>query len=165
MSTWPTWDEWLLTLDPERRAAALALRDRFAALGDAEPEAAARSEVMEDVPQLARYLVLRRLWANGMSWTPEKVSQVPAARRLVEGGADPADVTRAMNAAAYDAVFAALYAISYGADPEEEDAALPGWCLLETTPEGELTGRPLGALHEDILTLDPSGRDGADLWA
>src|SRR5262249_3953320 len=44
-----------------------------------------------------------------------------------------------------------------------EDA--PGWRLMETRPPSDqLTGRDVGGLHEDILMLDPSGRDGSDLF-
>jgi hypothetical protein len=34
---------------------------------------------------------------------------------------------------------------------------------MEITPEDEITGRPVEALHEDLLTMDPSGREGRDL--
>jgi hypothetical protein len=34
---------------------------------------------------------------------------------------------------------------------------------METTPMGELTGRSLQGLHEDLLSMDPSGQDGGDL--
>ena len=49
-----------------RRAEALA--DRFAAAGAEEPEEWALSEVEDDIPQLARFLLLRRLWRSAESW-------------------------------------------------------------------------------------------------
>jgi hypothetical protein len=41
--------------------------------------------------------------------------------------------------------------------------------LMETTDVSlgdhvRLTGRRVDGLHEDILTMDPSGREGRDLW-
>ncbi|MEW2513778.1 hypothetical protein [Streptomyces sp. NPDC046870] len=39
-----------------------------------------------------------------------------------------------------------------------------GWLVMESGEDGSSTGRALSRLHEDLLTLDPSGRDGADLW-
>ncbi|GAA4993065.1 hypothetical protein GCM10023205_77170 [Yinghuangia aomiensis] len=36
--------------------------------------------------------------------------------------------------------------------------------VVEADTDGTLTGRVLTGLHEDILAVDPSGHDGADLW-
>jgi hypothetical protein len=46
---WPTWDEWLRSLEEGDRAAALVLRDRLAALGAEDAESWARSEVSEGI--------------------------------------------------------------------------------------------------------------------
>jgi hypothetical protein len=34
--------------------------------------------------------------------------------------------------------------------------------LLKVEPDGSLTGRDLGALHEGVMETDPSEREGAD---
>lgn len=39
-----------------------------------------------------------------------------------------------------------------------------GWSVMESGEDGRRTGRPLSGLHEDLLTMEPSGRDGADMW-
>ncbi|WP_432027194.1 hypothetical protein [Streptomyces sp. 1222.5] len=39
-----------------------------------------------------------------------------------------------------------------------------GWIVMESGEDGAPTGRALTGLHEDLLTSDPSGREGADLW-
>jgi len=65
---------------------------------------------------------------------------------------------------AYEAVFAVLSILDEGYDPDAADDA-PGWRLMETESQSDqLTGRDVGGLHEDILTLDPSHREGADLF-
>src|SRR6185437_2480602 len=44
--------------------ALVALTRRMAELGAPEPDSWARSEITEGIPQQARYLLLRRIWAN-----------------------------------------------------------------------------------------------------
>jgi hypothetical protein len=39
----------------------------------------------------------------------------------------------------------------------------PGWTLMETRGDTP-TGRLVNGLHEDLLMLDPGGREGGDLW-
>ncbi|MFC8722634.1 hypothetical protein [Kitasatospora sp. NPDC057198] len=112
----------------------------------------------------ARYALLRALWRDAIDgWSaPGALEQLPAARRLLAAGADREDLARLARAVAYEAVFMATETLDHG-----QDAAAPGagWTLLETGGDGEPTGRPLDGLHEDLLALDPSGHDGADLWA
>jgi hypothetical protein len=67
-------------------------------------------------------------------------------------------------AAAYDSAFAVLNKIDEGEDVTAPEGT-PGWCLGETRgPNGERTGRCVDGLHEDLQSLDPSGREGGDLW-
>ena len=66
----------------------------------------------------------------------------PAAARLIEAGADPADVVRAMSAAAYEATFNTLFVLT-----GEEDI-------------GELAeSDAVQGLHEDLLSADPTGHE------
>jgi hypothetical protein len=55
-------------LDDEQRRKAQALAATFRELGSGEPEEWALSEVEDDVPQLARYLFLRRMWRSADEW-------------------------------------------------------------------------------------------------
>jgi hypothetical protein len=162
---WPTWDEWLRSLDRGDRAAALVLRDRLAALGAKDAESWARSEVSEGIPQQARFLILRRLWRDAAdAWAaPDALDRLPAARRLLDAGADRNDLVSVARAAAYEAVLDAVVAIDQGYDPEAPEDC-PGWELVETDPDGNPTGRGVGGLHESFLSVDPSGQDGAKLW-
>ncbi len=55
-------------LPPEDRTRAEELAERFRTAGAEEPEEWAASEVEEDIPQLARFLLLRRLWRGAWQW-------------------------------------------------------------------------------------------------
>jgi len=140
---------------------------RMRELGVDDPEGWAESELREDIAQEARWLVLRRIWREIDSWTVDTIAGVPAAQRAVAAGADPADVAQAMRSAAYDAAFSVLVRVDEGYDPEAPPDA-PGWLLTEIrfddSDEGTPSGRDVGGLHESILSADPSGREGADLW-
>jgi hypothetical protein len=55
-------------LGGEQRRRAEALAGQFRGLGAGDPEGWAASEVEEDIPQLARFLFLRRLWRGAEQW-------------------------------------------------------------------------------------------------
>lgn len=73
-------------LPPEDRKRARTLAERFRALGAGDPEAWALSEVEDEVPQLARFLFLRRLWRGADEW------KLPPAGWFAERDADEAEV-------------------------------------------------------------------------
>lgn len=56
-------------LPPEDARRAEALAETFRSLGAEEPEAWALSEVEDGIPQLARFIFLRRLWRGVDEWT------------------------------------------------------------------------------------------------
>jgi hypothetical protein len=56
-------------LPPEDGRRAEALAETFRSLGAEEPEAWALSEVEDGIPQLARFIFLRRLWRGVDEWT------------------------------------------------------------------------------------------------
>ncbi|MEU8185521.1 hypothetical protein AB0B86_32640 [Micromonospora sp. NPDC049047] len=165
MTFWPTWDEWLATLPPGARDSAVSLAERFKELGAQDPEGWARSEISEDIPQLARFMVLRALWREAISpWTDvSALHDVAAAHRLIESGADPHDVLLVARAGAYEAVFAAVCILDEGGDPDARESD-PGWHLIETDAQCNPTGREIGGLHESLGETDPSGNKDADLW-
>ncbi|MGW4606237.1 hypothetical protein ACWENS_23555 [Streptomyces sp. NPDC004532] len=161
----PAWHEWLSSLDVGRKAAAESLRAQFSALGMTDPLDLVKSEVMEDLPQLARFVLLRSLWQGAVdAWTePDSLDQLPAARRLLTAGADREDLVRLVRTIAYEAVFTTLEELDTGSDVNVSGVEA-GWVVMESGEDGSPTGRPLSGLHEDLLPMDPSGRDGADLW-
>ncbi|MEU8124663.1 hypothetical protein AB0C21_38635 [Spirillospora sp. NPDC049024] len=156
------WDQWLAGLPTQQRTAAIALRDRFAQVGADGPEEWAKSEVSEDIPQLASFLLLRRLWDEVLDgWgNPGAVESVPPAARLLAAGADRDDIVRTMQAAAFEAVFGTLLVIDDSGATTPDDQPYPGRRLHETDSAGQDTGRCLGGLYESLRATDPSGRDG-----
>ncbi|TMR99083.1 hypothetical protein [Nonomuraea basaltis] len=95
---------------------------------------------------------------------PGSLETIPAAHRLLSNGANRDDLTQLARTSAYEAAFGLLYRLTaYGQDDDAPDD-YPGWRLVETTAAGELTGRAVQSLHESLLTMDPSGREGQDLF-
>jgi hypothetical protein len=80
-----------------------------------------------------------------------------ALRRLLALGADPEDIASICRWVAYETAFGVVELIDAGID--EGDAGR-GWQLIETDEEDIPTGRILQGLHEELLTADPSGREG-----
>lgn len=160
-----TWQSWLSGLTPSKRAAAESLRTQFEALGAADAPGWARSEIDENQPQLARFVLLRSLWRGAIDgWAaPGALEQVPAARRLLDAGADRDDLVVLARAIAYESVFAVVDELDCGGDVNVSGVDV-GWAVMASGEDGCSTGRPLSGLHEDLLAMDPSGRDGADMW-
>jgi hypothetical protein len=152
------------------------LVSRFRGLGADDPEGWARSEVSENIAQLARYCFSALLWREEIdrwsdpAWIDTFVTQTErdpeapfadagiALRRLRDLGASPIEIGRIGRAIAYEVVFGVLSHLDDGGDVELGDE-FPGWRLMELDGE-ELTGRDVGGLHEEILSMDPSGREG-----
>jgi hypothetical protein len=128
LSHWPGWAEALAGMNEEERATAVALRDRFAEFGNDDPENAALSEILENIPQLARFLALRDIWPRYIDrWAePGTLENVPAAARLLAAGADRDDLVRIARSAAYDTAFGLLYTLSsYGGHGDMVTAIRP----------------------------------------
>jgi hypothetical protein len=113
---------------------------------------------MADVDE-TRDELLRLTWAQVRGWTPENLMNLPAARRLLEAGASSVDLATAMNAASYEAVFGLLALLDERADPDGESDD-DSWALVD--PE---SNQSIDGLHEDLLTADPTGQEGQDLFA
>ncbi|MEV0428689.1 hypothetical protein [Micromonospora sp. NPDC050495] len=91
------------------------------------------------------------------------LSDIAAAQRLIDAGADPHDVLLVARAEAYEAIVAAVGVLDEGGDPNARESD-PGWHLIETDAECNPTGREIGALHESLGETDASGNEDADLW-
>jgi hypothetical protein len=141
------------------------LTRRMRDLGADDPAGWAASEIEEGIPQQARFLFLRRIWPDAIDgWRRgEEIRRIPAGARLLDSGASQDDLATMLRAAAYEAAFTVVDRIDGGYDPDAPSDA-PGWALMEVGPDDNLTGRVIGGLHESLLGVDPSGRDGADLW-
>jgi hypothetical protein len=116
-----------------------------------------------------RERLLHVVWQEIRSTDEANVLNIPAARRAIESGASPADLARAMTAASYEMAFRLLFLLSAEHAEEANDNPQRGWTIVETslkdsdepTPD---TGSDLEFLHEDLLTADPTGAEGQDLF-
>lgn len=81
-----------------------ALAETFRALGAGDPEGWAASEVEEDIPQLARFLFLRRLWRSAWQWKLPPEDWFAEVEPEPSGGGDVEedDDTPTLVAGAYD---------------------------------------------------------------
>ncbi len=155
------------------------LMERFRAAGIASAEAAAESEIEEDIPQLARLLFLRGAWKSvisddDVSWIeeyrrPPKDPDAPLAglsgalNRLLAAGADPHDIAEVVRGMQYEVLFSMCYLIAdshVAIDDLDDPTAFEdvGWQLFEVDSEGNI-GRAIDCLHEDALATDPTGRE------
>jgi hypothetical protein len=91
--------------------------------------------------------IARELWTHIRSYDADNVRNYPAAARAIDSGADPHDLALAMAAASYDATFHTLFMLT-----GEED--------IEALAESGAANM----MHEDLLTADPTGREGQDLF-
>lgn len=141
-------------------------------LGDAE--ALVRSELEEDIPQLARYTFLKGAWsqivADGdLAWMDEQEQAGPAGstqpyagvgaalRKLKKEGADMhavAEIVRGMQA---QLLFHIAYQLSDSDSVGGNDGRI-GWALVEIDGDG-VVGREIRSLHESVLATDPTGRE------
>ena len=98
-------------------------------------------------PHAERQRIARDLWSHIRSFNTQNVRKYPPAARAIDAGADPADVVQAMTAASYQATFNALFVLT----AEQDISALAA-------------SGSASALHEDLLTADPTGQEGQDLF-
>lgn len=116
----------------------------------------------------ARESLLRAVWNDILSTNASTVASVPAAARAIDAGASPDDVVTAMRAASYETAFGLLFLLTSEHAPEGRPDATDGWALvpfdLTTQTPRYQNAEVFDAVHEDLLTADPTGREGADLW-
>ena len=143
-----------------------ALNQRMAELGAANPAAWAGSKVREGIPERARYLALRRIWATALSpWRDRgTLRRYPSLARLLDRGVDPDLLAAAIRHVVFNVVGDVIMVIDEGYDPDAPHDS-PGWALIETSSDSEaITGRAVGSLHESLLEVDPEGRQAAGFW-
>ena len=136
-------------------------------------------EISKNWAQFARFLFLRDIWPQCIDkWSKapyewiERFCQSAADQphgffadsghamaRMRAAGISDADIAAVARMAAYNTAFQILDRLDEGYYPAIDNSD-PGWVLMERDYDGNLTGRQVNALHEDLLMLDPSGRDG-----
>ena len=158
------------TTEEERR-----LTEIFRAMGAKDPEGCASSHVNEGFAQLARFCFLKQAWTHvrddadtdwahrvaGTAADPDGPlgGLAPALKRILDKGADPADVLEVVRVMQYELLFGLLYQLGC---PEldflPEGAGHIDWALFQTNEQGEPIA-PLHGLHESVLSMDPTGRE------
>jgi hypothetical protein len=148
------------------------LTELLTRLGATDPAAWARSEVEEDIPQVARYLFLRQAWTHVVperddtwidAWRELAAASPgapcagigPALERLLAAGASREDLSAVVRVMQYSTLFGLCYLLDDPGEVEPEVADV-AWALVEVDDEGTV-GRHIGALHESLLETDPSG--------
>lgn len=179
VTEYPGFEDWLAALPEDERQKALDLVRALKELGAQDAEGWARSEVSENIPQLTRFLLLRRIWPDFINiwsfkteeWVHRQIAAAEkspnghfadagaALKRMVEAGVAANDIASLVRMVAYETAFNVMHLIDEGHDAEASEQS-PGWILMETNTSGEITGRDVGGLHESLLTMDPSGREG-----
>lgn len=117
-----------------------------------------------------RTRLLEALWHHIRSIDPLTVRNYPAAARAIDAGAAADDVIAAMTAAAYEAVFGLLYLFTGEHTEIGNPDANVGWALLEVELHADGSFTPTGTdalnlLFQELLTADPTGNEGRDLFA
>jgi hypothetical protein len=154
---------WIESLPEEKRAAAIELLAQFKSLGATDAEDWAQSEIEEDFAQLARFLFLRRILLSFVNfwrdhpeiWTDpfKKGSKAAIAlKKMQDAGISAEEIGAVARMVAYQTATNMVFMIDAGKD-RWETKELPGWKLMETNQNGELTGRDVAALHEDMLIM------------
>jgi hypothetical protein len=171
--------DWIAKLRPGEQAKARTLVELLIAAGIHDAEEWVRSELTENIAQTASAMFLRSIWPNhidpytrDLGWIEREIAESErhprgpfadagaALGRLLSAGADPEDIGRVARLVAYETSYALLLHVGSGADEDVESG--PGWRLMEVDQEQDaLTGRPILGLHESLLGMDPSGREGS----
>jgi hypothetical protein len=152
----------------------LKLVERLRALGCDDPELWTRSEMSENIAQFTRLLFLRTVWEEDIDYWMNDPDDRVAARirdksaigifaksasavsRMKAAGVTSEDICTFARYVAYATAFNVINRVD---EENGHDASTdaPGWRLMETDSKGELTGRNVGGLHENLLSLNPDG--------
>jgi hypothetical protein len=160
----PTFDEWFAGLSTADRKRTRKLVAQFKKLGAKDPKSWARSEVAENIAQLARFVVLNRIcsdslekWLhagtlNKLALYDEEFGNLLSKFRIA--GVTDSAIAKFAEKVATIIAFDIVHTIDEGHDPNSP-TGLPTWYLAEGDAEGNPTGRGVGALHESIGEFFP----------
>ena len=146
----------------------------FRRLGARDPEGWARSQIVEGINQLARFLFLRQAWGlvvdeSDAGWIERHIKRAEAKPRepyagvglalkaLRARGAEGDEILDLVRGVQAELLFNLCYLLDEGGDLEAEAFGVE-WGLVEIDQEG----RPrehIGGLHESVLDTDPTGRE------
>ena len=162
--------QWSFTL-ADSSGSIRELARRFATLGVEDPESWARSQI-NDGTQLARCLFLKMAWElvvdeRDSSWIQQLIENAGpgeafsgagiALGRLHELGARDEDLIELVRSTQAELIFQMCYLLEGDVPEEFRDV---GWRLFQVDPKTGRPGEELGGMHESVLGMDPSGREG-----
>ncbi len=170
--------DWKESLDEETRAKAVRLIGLMEQAGAPDAEMWIRSEIQENFPQFARYLLLENIGVETigrsrefMTWLEREMTKAEtrsdlasndaaaALNRLLDLRASIDDLSKIARYAIEAALFRTLVVIDNGWDDKHESLVdqAPGWVMAEIDTEGNPTGRLTGGLHESFDTAQQAG--------
>ena len=82
---------------------------------------------------------------------------------MLAAGVSIDDMKRFANYVAYACVFDVVTILDEGVSDIDQSAS--GWTLMERGADDRLTGHVMSGLHESLLTSDPTGAEGAEVFA
>ncbi len=146
----------------------------FERLGARNPNTWARSQILEGIPQLHRYLFLRQCWQCVIEeghhhWIELHIAhaqqdpQAPfagvgaALTRAIAAGAAREDLSQIARGIQVELLTQFCYLLEDNG-LSEPDLTGVGWGLFQTDDEGRPLA-PIPSLHESVLELDPTGRE------
>jgi hypothetical protein len=143
----------------------------FRKLGARDPAAWARSQVNENIPQLARFLFLRQAWKlivnwDGSNWITE-MGQLnsnkpggdigPAIKRLLAAGGQEDDLTKVVRVMQWRLLSGLCQLLDDPGNIEREAGDI-AWRLFQVDV-GDHPIAVMGGLAESVLETDPTGRE------
>lgn len=143
----------------------------FQKLGAQNPGAWARSQINENIPQLARFLFLRQAWKlvvndNDSSWideirraNPNKPGgdANPVIERLLAAGANEDDLTKLIRVMQWRLLFGLCQLLDDPGTIESEVCDI-AWRLFQVD-ESDHPIAIMPGLAESVLETDPTGRE------
>lgn len=150
------------------------LSELFRKLGARDAEGWARSQVVEGIPQLHRYLFLRECWRivvgeDEDGWIDYHIAQSKgdpkgvfagmgaALDRAVAAGVSKEDLSQIARGMQVDFLSRLCYMLEDNGLTEPELQGV-GWGLFQTNEDGDALA-PIYSLHESVLDTDPTGRE------
>jgi hypothetical protein len=146
----------------------------FEKFGATDAEGLATSQLQEGIPQLQRFLFLRQAWRRiiddaDVSWVDRDIADTDAypnapyagvggaLKRAVNKGVSRRDLTDIARGVQARLLFELCYLLDDPSFPEAELCDFT-WGLFEADANDSPVAPRIGALHESVLTTDPTGR-------
>jgi hypothetical protein len=153
------------------------LTAQFRAMSAPNPERWARSQIEEGKPQFARFVFLREAWNSVIkdgdtTWIESSIAESerrptdpgagigPALKRILESGADPADLAVVVRVMQWQVLAALTEQLddSRAVDYPSNDVPRVNWALYQLDKDDNPL-HPITSLHESVLQTDPSTRE------